>query len=268
MKKLLSFALILILGIPLSAIAAVTGSNLTVGSDVDGGSTATTASISPGTNKLVLLTVEARTNLTADTNEPTVTGAGLTWVLVNSVLYDTTSASRKRISVFRAMGTPTPGALTIDYGGQAQTNIVWSISEFSGMKTTGSNGADAIVQSATNKDETVTTGTLTVTLGAFASANNATFGAFAADGASTLTFTPGTGFTTLGATTTLSGASEIQVADEYKNSNDTSVDGTWSASSMLGGVAVEIADGTVATPAQVKINGGKMKINGGTAKMR
>lgn len=250
MKKLLSLvtALILTLASPLTALAAISGTNLTTGTDIDGNSTATTASISPSSNQLILLSVTARTNISVDTNQPTVTGDGVTWVLVNDILYDTTSASRKRLSVFRALGTPTSGALTIDYGGQNQTNIAWTVSQFSGIDTSGTNGSGAIVQSITAKDESVTTGTLTVTLGAFSSVNNATFGAFAADNTSANVFTPGSGFATLGTINTATGGSDIEIGDEFKNSNDTSVDSTWSINAMLGGVAVELAAASTASP--------------------
>ena len=73
-----------------------------------------TASHTPAPNTLQLLEVVARTNISVDTVQPTVTGNGLTWVLVNDIVYDTTSSSRKRLSVFRAMGSsPSTGACTI-----------------------------------------------------------------------------------------------------------------------------------------------------------
>lgn len=233
---------------PSIKFGAISNSSLTKGQDTDGNSTATTASITPSANQLILISVSARTNVTADTNEPTITGNGLTWVLVNSRIWDTTGASRKRVSVFRAMGSsPSTGAITIDYGGQNQTNIVWTVDQFSGVDTSGTNGSGAIVQSATNKDETVTTGTLTVTLGAFSSTNNATFGAFTSAGANTNVFTPGSGFSIMSMASTTSGGSEIEIATEYKSTNDTSVDSTWSINSELGGVAVEIKS-AVSTP--------------------
>lgn len=219
----------------------ITATNLTTGTDTSGGSSSTTASISPSSKRLVLISINSRTNITTDPNQPTVTGAGLTWVAVNSIVYDTTSASRKRITVLRGMAdSPSSGALTIDFGGQNQTNVCWTVSQFSGVDTSGTNGSGAIVQSATAKDETLTTGTLTVTLAAFSSLDNSTFGAFASDGASTNAFTAGSGFTTLGTINTNTGGSDIEIADEFRRTNDTSVDGTWSITSVLGGVAVEL----------------------------
>lgn len=214
---------------------AVTISNLTSGNDTDGGSSSTTASVTPGSNKLELLSVSSRTNITADPNQPTVTGNGLTWVAINSIVYDTTSASRKRITLFRAMGaSPSTGAITIDFGGQAQTDVVWSLDEASGIDTGGTNGSAASVQSATAKDETGSATSLTVTLAAFADAGNATFGAICVDNNSAASV--GSGFTQLAVPTT----TNQRLISEWKATNDTGVDASFGTSGLIGGVAIEI----------------------------
>lgn len=215
---------------------AVLGSNLTNGADTDGGSGSSTASVAPASNNLILLTVNSRTGITADPNQPTATGNGLTWVVVNSVVYDTTSASRRRITVFRAMGAaPSAGAIAIDFGGQAQTTVQWSVDQFSGVDTSGANGAGAVVQSVTNLDESVLNTTFTVTLAAFASTANATFGGFATSGADDITV--GSGFTALSIRETVV---DLNTATEWKATNDTSVDITTAVASVFGGVALEI----------------------------
>lgn len=215
---------------------AIVSTNLTTGADIDGGSSSVTASISPTANALLLLTIDQRTGITADPNQPTVSGNGLTWVAVDTIVYDTTTSSRKRISVFRALGaSPSAGAVTIDFGGQANTDAHWSIDQLTGVDTSGTNGSGAIVQVVTAKDETGTAPSLTVTLAAFGHAENATFGAF---GVSTNTaLAVGSGFTLGGTAQSFAGSSAV--LSEYKISNDTSVDISMTGS-IVGGVAIEV----------------------------
>ncbi len=124
---------------------AVAISNLTTGSDSDGGSGSTTASVAPSAYSLILLTVMSRTGITVNPNQPTVTGNGLTWVAIGSTVFDSTSSSRRRVTLFRALGAgPTSGAITIDFGGQAQTDVTWVVDEASGVDTSGTNGSGAI----------------------------------------------------------------------------------------------------------------------------
>ena len=173
---------------------AVSIANKTSGLDEDGGSSSTTASTTPASNKLQLLLVASRTGITANPNQPTATGNSLTWVAIASVIYDSTSSSRRRVTLFRALGaSPTAGAITIDFNGQNQTDVVWILDEATGMDTSGTNGSGAIVQSATNVDEGGSATALTVTLAAFGSVDNGTYGGFGWDGDPTAT--AGTGFT-------------------------------------------------------------------------
>lgn len=225
----------------------VSAANLTTGEDSDGGSSETTASITPSANKLILASVTSRTGISTDPVEPTITGCGLTWVKVATAVYDTTGSSRRRITLFRAMGSsPSTGSLTIDHAGQAQTDVVWTVDEITNADTSGTNGSGAIVQSVANTDETQTTGTLTVTLAAFANTNNATYGTFANFGDIAQTTSAGSGFTKVGeklATTT-----NLHIASEFKATNDTTVDLTFSnATSQLGGIAIEIKAKTIFT---------------------
>lgn len=226
---------------------AVSVINRTSGIDESGSSSSTTAAVSLNPNRLILATVAARTNLSTNTNTPTLTGAGLTWVIIADVLFDTTSASRKRVTVFRAMGaSPTGGVLTIDYGGQTQTSIIWVVDEFSGMDTTGTNGSGAIAQVATNSDGSALHSTITATLGAFTSTNNATYGAMAADGNPPASPTPGTGFAQVG--TAADTTDGVVICTQFEATNNTSVPITWSKNVDMGAVAVEIVAGAGIIP--------------------
>ncbi len=227
-------------------MAVATPTNLTKSGSSTGASSYNTASVSPGANRLQLLTVASRTGITANSNQPTVTGCGLTWVAIATVVYDDTSSSRKRVTLFRALGaSPSSGALTIDFGGQSQTHCQWNLDESaSGFDTSGTNGSGAIVQSVTNKDSAGTATTLTGTLAAFGSANNATYGACVNGGASS-SLTQGSGFTKIADDFT---SANLDVMTEFRSDNDTTVDFSCASGDELGIIAIEIkASGTAFT---------------------
>lgn len=224
---------------------AISFTNLTKGEDSDGGTSATTASISPTSNNLLLATVVNRRSDSVDPTVPSLSGNSLTWVQVASIVFDTTSTSRRRITTFRALGaSPSAGSVTITFG-EATPQSLWSIEQVSGIDTSGTNGSGAIVQSATNKDESASTSVLTVTLGAFSSVDNATFGAFGNYGITAGSGTPGTGFTEI--TDLNQSANGIHLSTEYKTTNDTSVDYDFTENSQMGGIAVEIKIAASAT---------------------
>jgi hypothetical protein len=218
--------------------------NLTSGSTTAVSSVAT-ASITLTTNRLGLLTVVNRTASAATPNAPTCSG----WAEVATIAYDNTGTSRERVTLLRRLsGSDSTGTHTIDFAAQSQENIRWSIDETDAtVDTGGSNGASAVVQSVTNSAATATS--LTVTLAAFGSASNATFGCFglSADGVvGTPVITEGTGFTQL----TEIAAVDASLFTQYRNDNDTTVDCSSTLTHVtLGGIAIEIkaaaAGGTV-----------------------
>ncbi len=210
---------------------AVSATNLTHGEGGTGFTSKATASISPSAGKLYLISITSK-KAGQTTNVPTVTGCSLTWVQVNTV--NTTVGQGCRTTVVRAMGTPTTGTLTIDWAGQSQDRAAWSVDEFSGVVTTGSNGADAVVQSNTNQGSGVTS--LTVTLSTFGSSGNAAFGTISAIGPPA--WTVGSGFTELAN----QGTAESGIEVEFKNSQDTSVDWTFTSCDPVA-VAIEIKAG-------------------------
>ena len=196
-----------------------------------------TASGSPTTGRLQLLFVGHQQSATTVVT-PTVTGAGLTWVqIATSVASD----NLRRGTLFRALGTASAGVLTIDMGGVTQIRAGWSWSEFTGADTSGADGAGAIVQSATARRDFADGAqtSITVTLAAFGSANNATYGAMRFGDFGTVTV--GSGFSELG--TALAGS--VTYTSEFKNTNDTTVDWTFpSVASFTQAIAVEIKEAT------------------------
>jgi hypothetical protein len=212
---------------------AISAYQLTQGSTTTATS-ANTASVTPGSNKLILIPVWS--TISAGTPAvPGLTGNSLTYVQI-ATIQNTTD---RRLTLFRAMGSsPSSGAVTIDFSGVSQTWIAWSVVEVAGVKTSGSNGADAVVQSATNTANSATS--LTVTLAAYANSNNRPFGAFLREANGTIT--PETGYTALGPQV---GNNTVVIRAESEwlpNATDTSVSATWAASNNSAGIAIELAE--------------------------
>lgn len=147
-------------------------------------STYSTTSISPSADKLILATI-----LSEDSAEPvinSVSGNGLTWVLVDSSYY-VTSGTHKKVSVYRAMGSsPSTGALSVTFSA-AQDGCRIVVEEFGDVDTGGTNGSAAVVQSANFEDASNTSGEgISVTLAAFGAVENGTFFVIADDSLTTL----------------------------------------------------------------------------------
>lgn len=224
------------------SLAAPSGVSIETAGDISDLSTYNTGSKTPTANLLELFYAYSIAGTAP--NIPTVAGDGLTWVQIATVL-DTNSL--RRITAFRALGSaPTTGALSIDFGGQAQSGCGWSWSEFSGINTTGTNGSGAIVQSATG----ITAGTatsLTVTLAAFGSANNGTSGGFGFPLNTAGVPNVGSGFTLLGRANQTS--PNLTIGSEWRADNSTSVGMDSAAASVpWAGIAVEIAASTATNP--------------------
>lgn len=213
-----------------TTVGAVSCSVLVDSFDDTNATSYTTASVSPTANHLVLLAVHNNASGTAGT--PTASGNSLTYVQIATVTY---SGNSNRVTLFRALGgSPSSGAITIDYGGSTQQAAIWAVIDCANVDTSGTDGSGAIVQSLTNTGAAVTS--LTITLSAFGSTNNATFGAFGHAVGNDVT--AGSGFSEL--TDTSATAPVDTLFTEFRNNNDTTVDASISASTQWGGVAIEI----------------------------
>lgn len=170
-----------------------------------------TASVTIPAGKLALIAVNSDDGAVA----PTIAG----WTLV---LDSHSGSTAMRCIVFRSLSfAERTGAITISYS--STTNLSscgWSINYFSNIDQTGVNGANAIVQSVAAVQSTVNSGL--VTLAAFSSVDNATYGAASINGSGAIT--QGTGFTELGESNTVR-----SIQTEFRNDNDTTV--TWTYSS-------------------------------------
>ena len=133
---------------------AITPALLTSGvtNDLAGNTGTSSASITPTADALVLVSVSVAYDSTpggwsgnngnTSRNVFTLTGNGLTYVRVGTIQY----GARRCTELFRAMGSsPSTGAISIgcaDLG--AVRDIAWIVQEFTGVITTGSDGADAV----------------------------------------------------------------------------------------------------------------------------
>lgn len=214
---------------------AVTHALITTGSDTTQATSYTTASTTPVTGRLMLLSVTNSKGSTPDT--PTVSGASVTWVQVGTT---TNNGATIRSTLFRAMGSGSAQALTISFGANTQTGCAWILTEYDNVDTGGTNGSGAVVQSVTNFG--VASLNPNATLAAFSSASNATY---ATSGhAGNKTYTAGSGFGNLQQVTYASPS--VAVATEFRADNDTTADFTITTNDDWTCIAVEIAAPTVA----------------------
>ena len=214
---------------------AISASLLTNGNSGTNSSTVTTATFSPTPNALVLVAVSNKGSGAA-TADPTASGLGLTWLPIGTgpEVFGT-GANWEKLTVFRSMATgSTTGTITFD-STDVSTEWHWRIYEFTGVDTRGSNGDFAIVQ--TEQNSANAQNSVSITLSAFEHPDNATYGAFG--WTEPETGTVGSGFTG-GSDNASEGAATLA---QYKLSNDTTVDASWTTLSIWAGFAVEIRAG-------------------------
>lgn len=210
----------------------VTYTKLTEGINSSAFSSITTASVAPDANTLILITVVSKI-ASSDPNEPTASGLGLTWTQHTSVLQD--GSQHVRVTILRALSTTaiTGGTVTINFGGQNQDSGAWAIVEYQNVVTTGSNGADAIVQTVTSSAGSTTT---TVTLSSFSKNVNATLGVIGSLSLGT-TYNLPSGFTQVSRQT----SAETIIESDFFNGNDTSLTWTQNGSTYpTAAIAMEI----------------------------
>jgi hypothetical protein len=211
--------------------------NLT-GSGVSSATSATTASISPIANRLILVTVHAYINAgSVQPATPTVTGNGITYALERAQDTDDAGADRGTLFVFRGMATsPTPGAITISFGAVTMTRIQWAVDQSdANVSTLGSNGSGAVIQSTgVTLAAAATSGTVN-----YVSAMRSSSSGYAAWGHQTQEAkVQRSGWTEVSDVFTVSLAS---VETQYIASPDTAGSASWTTSSRAGGIILEIA---------------------------
>lgn len=164
---------------------------------------------------------------------PNGSACGLTFTQVATL-----SNGIYRLKIWRAYAaSPTTGQVSIAFGGGSNNFAAARLVEASGVKLTGTNGADAVVQVSTGQvGSGVTTG-VSETLAAFADAVNNAALIFAAQRSGSAA-TPEGGYTALASYA----AAYWNVEAHYKVGQDTSPSMTWSSvGTDYSGVAIELA---------------------------
>jgi len=214
----------------------ITAKHLTTGNSTSDTDSFSTDSISAGKDKLILIFFLGRETVGNSTpNVESVSGLGLDWEEVETLAHHASIV--RRISLYRAMGNPSSGSITVDWDRSCNQHS-WTVVEFDRVDKSGSNGENAIINSASNTENGETS--LSVSLESFSSENNATFGACYGDDP----ITEGDGFTELG----YYDAGSYSPQSQWKNSPDTTVDWTLGSTARSAGIAAEIV-----APAEVEV---------------
>src|SRR5712691_7669834 len=224
---------------PSAALAAISATELTAGGAAGSNITsATTNSIAPGANRLILAWI-----VNHDNNTPivptSVSGNGLTWTSVTGDSWNFSGGkTHDQMTLYRAMGaSPTPGSVTIFYS-QAQQSISWSIVEFSGVDTSGTGGSGAVKQITAGTDNAAGPSGLTLTLNFATGSGNATAGGFGNTNALAASISPGAGYTAFSEVYVSATQSDLRA--EWRPDGNQVIDATQSGSFPMGGIAVEI----------------------------
>ncbi len=195
----------------------------------------TTASIAPTANNLVLAVIASYGDF--GITSPVVdalTGVSMTWTQVGTLQTNDSSVYLDQLTIFRALSaSPGSGALTIDFGTDAPEIVAWSVVQFSGIDTSGTNGANAIRQSKFATVNPTSTNAQSLAFDTATVAANGTFGAIV-NSSGSRTIAPGASFTELSdVTTTVGGNMDLET--EFANTGIDTLNWTLQAS---GDVAV------------------------------
>ena len=211
---------------------------LTANSAENNATSYNTASVSP-TDEVVLVAVSTFESSTNQPDISSVSGLGLTWTEVGSVLHDSTGGDRGTTFLWVGKGTPSTGAVTISFTSSVR-RCAWIVTDVTGADS----GAGTIVQAYTNSTNQ-SGSSATGTLSAFADAtNNGSFLCVGIQVSGTTDIgTPEAGWTELAEANQSYG----RIAAAYKVGEDTSPSYSWTGSGKYGIIAVEIAAAAVGT---------------------
>lgn len=207
---------------------AIAANVLTSGVGNFSGTNLSTASVTPGANRLVLACfgVAVDVNYGADNNF-SVAGNGLTWVRMEE-----TQQNRRSCAVFRSMGaSPSSGAITLTEASASSVgqNGSWVIVEFSGVETSGTNGSGAVGTVASNSGNSIET--LGLTIAGTPATGDVTFASFAMEDGKTA-FTSDALWDTLADTNDV--GTEVQTRVDWDTGQDQSPTWTWVGEASTG----------------------------------
>lgn len=189
----------------------------------------TTASWTPTAGKVYLVAFAVH-DLGGSPLVPTISGNNISWSRVGNDVGGGTTQPTMAVWAGYADSSASAGAITFSGAvpsGQTADGAIWGVAELTDV----ARGSDlGMVQSAV---ASTTADTVTATLGTFASSSNATGGWFLSydNAGGTLTNTAGSGFTIVTGLNAqqASGGDTMRLSFEFRNDNDTSVDGSASA---------------------------------------
>jgi len=218
--------------------AAIGATALTSGSTTSNVTNVDTASVTLHANRLELLAVQnSRDAGLAGGCAATSTGA--TWHELAHSSYHTAGTPTRRVTLlYTLVGSNATGIININFGGNTQDGIAWSLTEFDGVNTSGTDGIGALVQSATNSGGSGATQVTCTLANSFSDAvNNVAFGMFGRSGNGGIT--PGSGFTEIHDVTYITPSNGLET--EWKTGQDLTVDASWTGGTDCGCVAAELA---------------------------
>ena len=226
----------------LAATAALdpgpTMDELTFGESSTAASSFNTASITPTADALVLVAVDSTFTTTTPT-EPTLTGCGMTWVVVRTFGWDDSGTTR-RLTLFRSLhASPSAGVLTFDFAGEQQSEISWDVIEFGSVDAGGTNGSAAVVQDVQDPAALASGVAIAAVLAAFASSNNATFGVGVKEVPIDAEMVADGNMTTI--RNLVDSNNDVRMITQWTNGAELTVNWDWTTSRRRVGFAVEIA---------------------------
>jgi hypothetical protein len=200
-----------------------------------------TGSVSAAADSVLIVDVH-HTLSTGSIATPTISGLSLTWTQVATQAREDT----RRTTRFRALvSAPASGAITVDFASQVQTDCAWSINQVTDCLLTGTNGADAIVQTKTGAS-VGSASSYSLTFDAtWDDDDNRALGAFS-HSSSTQAFVAGTNFAILGQA--IGSGTSTGIATEHGRDSDDAVDITSAGSLVWTGIISEIAGASDTPP--------------------
>lgn len=182
------------------------------------------------------------TGLLAGSTAPniTVTGTGLTWTAITSVLY--AGSQRRRIGVVYALVGSDGWTGTLNLTPQTATDgLIWIVNQ-----ATGADAGAVVVPGSVVTATSADAATLPLTLGAALRADSRPYSMYAAPSAQVIA--PNTSWTEIAEES----ISDVSIADHGMETQwrsgqfDTSANATWADPHACAGIAFEIAAGTMA----------------------
>lgn len=195
-------------------------------------STMSTASVSPSSNALLILSVVNNKGGNSPNAVSSVTGNGLTWTCDAGATVSNGASEPHRATLCHAQGaSPTAGAVTINFGGVTQTQILWNVAQCTGVDSS----AAWTSNFATNKGNGTS---LTVTLSAFGQTSNKAVMVYAIEDGGVGTINAGSGCTSLGSQSPFGFLASLTQVCAANNATPNATNGD--ASNYQLGVAVEV----------------------------